>query len=269
MMMINGVQTDKLDALDRGLMYGDGVFRTMVMRNSSVFWWDIQYKKLQDDCAALGITCPGKECLESELAVLTAQTPECVIKIVVTRGVGLRGYTANLAQQPTRILSTSPLPGFPAEYIDKGVKVRVCDLRLSYQPRLAGIKHLNRLENVLARTEWTDAEIAEGLLLDARDNVISGTMSNISLLKEGVFITPDLSLCGIAGVARQRIMEIVAGWGWRIRIQPVSLSMLIEAEEVLLSNSVIGVWQITELQEKIWQPGNLTKKIRCVLHESH
>lgn len=268
-MMVNGVQTDKLDALDRGLMYGDGVFRTMVMRDSRVVWWDIQFQKLHDDCAALGIVCPAKECLESELAVLGALTPECVIKIVVTRGVGLRGYAANFVQHPTRILSTSPFTVFPSDYIDKGVKVRVCDLRLSYQPRLAGIKHLNRLENVLARTEWSDAEISEGLLLDARDNVISGTMSNISLLKEGELITPDLSLCGIAGVARQRIMEIVAGWGWRIRVQPVSLSMLMEAEEVLLSNSVIGVWQIIELQEKKWQPGNLTKKIRCVLHESH
>ena len=269
MMIINGIQTNMLDASDRGLMYGDGVFRTMVMRDSRVVWWENQFGKLQDDCAALGIACPSKDILENELTFLGAQMPDCVVKVIVTRGAGLRGYGASSVQESTRILSTSPFPSIPVENIEIGVKVRVCELRLSHQPKLAGIKHLNRLENVLARSEWRDADVAEGLLLDECGNVISGTMTNIALFKEGVLITPDLSLCGIAGVTRQRIMEIVAEWGWQINVQPVFLSTLIEADEVFLCNSVIGLWQITELQGKKWQPGNLTQKIRYALHESH
>jgi len=269
MILVNGVQTDCVAASDRGLMYGDGVFRTMVMCGGQPVSWDRHFLKLSADCAALRIPCIPKEIFDRELETLGASHPDCVIKIVVTRGEGTRGYSVTSALQPTRILSTSPMPTYPDAYREVGVKVRLCDLRLSYQPQLAGIKHLNRLENVLARIEWDNPDIPEGLLLDEHGIVISGTMSNLVLFKGETLVTPDLSRCGVAGVTRQRIMSMVAEWGFQVKVQPISLQVLMEADEVLMCNSVIGVWQIVEFQEKAWPAGNLVHRIRAALHDGN
>lgn len=267
MILINGMQGDSVLASDRGLMYGDGVFRTMLMQRGQPLWWDSHYIKLNADCAALKITCPSKEVLRQELQLVGTSEPECVVKIIVSRGRGERGYLADPAVQPTRVVSTSPLPRPPESYRQSGVKVRLCDLRLSCQPLLAGIKHLNRLENVLARMEWDDLGIAEGLLQDEREHVISGTMSNLILVKDGGLITPDLSLCGVDGVTRQRIMTWAAEQKVPVSVQSVSLPLLMDADEAMLCNSVIGVWQIAEFQDRTWATGNLTKKIRHALHD--
>ena len=269
MMLINGIPMDRVSESDRGLTYGDGVFRTLVMRDRLPIWWDRHFLKLSEDCARLGILCPPKNILGTELAMLGENNRDCIIKLLITRGQGARGYAIKPDVSPTRILGAFPLPVHPEAYREAGVRVRVCDLRLSHQPRLAGIKHLNRLENVLARMEWDDPGIAEGLLLDQQENVISGTMSNLILLMGKTLVTPDLSQCGVAGVTRQSIMALAAEWGWQIKVQAVSLSHLLEADEVLLCNSVIGVWQVAAIDETKWHAGSQIQKIRCALHGSN
>ncbi|MGH8771878.1 MAG: aminodeoxychorismate lyase, partial [Burkholderiales bacterium] len=179
---------------------------------------------------------------------------------------GARGYALNPESTPTRIVMTSSLPQYPPEWLKRGVKVRVCDVKLSVQPRLAGIKHLNRLENVLARAEWQRAEYAEGLMLDGDGNVIEGTMSNIfAWLNDALLITPDLTRCGVAGVQRDRVLEYARSQGIPVRIEAMKLDKLLAAEEVFLTNSVIGVWQVRELEDRRWNSSVFTSSVRSVL----
>ncbi len=267
MVLVNGSPTESIRVFDRGLTYGDGVFRTLPVRAGRPLCWQLHYDKLGADCAALGIESPPEQCLTEEVGRVIEASPDCVLKIIVTRGEGVRGYAVSPGAEPTRILTTGPLPQHPASWFDDGIKMHLCSTRLAIQPRLAGIKHLNRLENVLARREWTDPAIAEGLLLDMDGNVIEGTMSNLLILQGTTLLTPDLGRCGVAGVQRARIMALAGELGLTAKVENLSLAELHEADEVVLCNSVIGAWQVRELAGKMWRSGSLATRLRKLLDD--
>lgn len=268
MILIDGEERDTLPASDRGLAYGDGVFRTFPVRGGTAPGWRRHYRKLAADCAALRIACPAESLLAGELARLVRDQTDCVVKITVTRGAGARGYAVPAAPRPTRILASGPLPRYPAEHAVSGVRVHLCRTRLGHQPALAGIKHLNRLENVLARMEWRDPEIAEGLLSDQDGKVVEGTMTNLFALRDNMLFTPDLSRCGVAGVTRERIMELAPRLGLPLRVAAFPLAFLLEAEEVFLCNSVAGIWPVRQIADKVWDQGGLSGRIRRLLDET-
>jgi 4-amino-4-deoxychorismate lyase len=143
----------------------------------------------------------------------------------------------------------------------------LCRIRLSSQPHLAGVKHLNRLENVLARAEWSDPSIAEGLLLDEDGHAISGTMTNLFIVEGGSVLTPGLSRCGVAGVTRERVMEAAASHGMACREDHLTWQRVLDAQEVLLVNSVIGAWQVRECGNRRWEPGGFIGRVREWLDE--
>ncbi|MBI4195435.1 MAG: aminodeoxychorismate lyase [Betaproteobacteria bacterium] len=267
MILVNGSAGGKVDAVDRGLAYGDGVFRTLALRHGSPRCWPRHYRKLERDCRALALTCPTQEILRNEIALLARHEPDCAAKIIVTRGCGLRGYAPPGNVQTTRIVMSAPLPRYPAEFADAGVTARLCTLRLGLQPALAGIKHLNRLENVLARAEWSDPEIAEGLMLDAEGSVIGGTMTNLFVVERGILLTPDLSRCGVAGVTRERIMEAAARHGVVCTVDRLFPERIFAAEEVFLVNSLIGLWQVRSLEASSWPRGIWVERMRQWLDE--
>lgn len=267
MILTNGILSDHVHAFDRGLAYGDGVFRTLLVRNGHPTCWPRQYKKLNSDCSALGISCPSESVLVAEIGRLIAEAPNCVLKIIITRGKSQRGYAIPDRIEPSRILMTSPVPQFSESYLTNGVRLHLCTTRLAIQPLLAGIKHLNRLENVLARREWNNSDIAEGIMLDMEGNIIEGTMSNLFLLKGKTLHTPDLGRCGVAGVQRERIMEMAGQLGMTVRVANLPLARIYDADEVLLCNSIIGVWQAKELGEKKWPTGKLVQQLRNLLDD--
>ncbi|MDP2783057.1 MAG: aminodeoxychorismate lyase [Sulfurimicrobium sp.] len=264
MTLIDGIPADVVSANDRGLLYGDGVFRTLKRAEGVSLYWARQYRKLVADCAALHLSCPAAAVLEADLERLPR---DCVAKIIVTRGLAARGYAVLPDALPTRIVTSSPLPLYPRSHYTMGVKVHLCGLRLASQPRLAGIKHLNRLENVLARMEWDDPAIAEGLLLDAAGDVIEGTMSNVFCYRAGVLHTPDLSCCGVAGVQRERMLEFAAESGMAVRVGKLPLDRLMEAEEIMLCNSVIGVWPVREFNGRVWDKGGVAVRLRQLMED--
>lgn len=267
-MLVNGKQGNLISIRDRGLLYGDGVFRTLRISNGHALHWPLHYKKLQHDCNALGIACPDVELLSAELNDLLVQFPDGVLKLIITRGEGTRGYAPSMQSTPARIWDVSPLPDYPADWAIHGIKARLCQLRISQQPRLAGIKHLNRLENVLAAAEWDDAGIAEGLLQDAAGNVIAGTRSNLFMLRGGELLTPDLSRCGVAGVQRDRVLEWAALHNVSCRIGQFALDELLAADEIFLVNSVIGLWPVRELQDRTWSQYPLAMQIQKWLNHA-
>ena len=265
--LVNGKPDGCLTPLDRGLAYGDGVFRTMQVLQGRAVAWQRHYRKLSDDCNALGIVCPAEDILLSDIAHLCSDNTDCVIKIVVTRGESTRGYALPPLAQPTRIVSRSVYPFYPPQNAAQGVSLHLCRLRLSSQPLLAGIKHLNRLENVLARMEWNDPDFADGLLLDQSDNVIECTMSNLFMQHGKRLITPDLSQCGVAGVMRERIMEVATTIGYEVSATNFKLDALLAADEVIICNSLIGIWQVRQLGERRWPVGSTAEKLRPLLME--
>jgi 4-amino-4-deoxychorismate lyase len=243
-MIINGLPSDSIAANDRGLMYGDGVFRTLLIRQGTPLLWQHHYNKLQHDCAEIGIKCPPALLLESELGQLITGSIDGVAKITITRGTSNRGYAPATNPHITRILNLSPMPEYPDTYRVQGISMHVCKLRIGHQPRLAGIKHLNRLENVLAASEWSDANIAEGLMLDKNEHMIEGTRSNLFLVRNGNLYTPDLSKCGVAGVQRERVMEYAKQHRIVCKVTDLTLEDLQSADEIFVVNSVIGLWPV-------------------------
>ena len=261
-MLVNGKPCNLISIRDRGLLYGDGVFRTLRAIQGKAQHWLLHYQKLQHDCAALGIACPDGALLFAELNDLLAQRPDGVVKLIVTRGEGTRGYAPPIQAAPTHLWDVSPIPDYPADWAIHGIKALLCQLRLSQQPRLAGIKHLNRLENVLAAAEWNDADIAEGVLLDATANVIEGTRSNLFMVRGGTLLTPDLSHCGVAGVQRERVMEWAAMHSMPCQVRQFGLDELLAADEVFLVNSIIGLWPVRELQSRTWSQHPIAMRVR-------
>jgi 4-amino-4-deoxychorismate lyase len=265
--LVDGKQTRRLHPLDRGLQYGDGVFRTMRARPGRIDWWADQYAKLASDAQALGLACPPEDLLRTE-CLEVSQDVDCVIKLILTRGTGSRGFARPVDARPTRIVQAFALPDYPAAYSTEGIKVRWCSLKLGHQPRLAGIKHLNRLENVIARAEWSDPGIAEGLLMDETGWVVGGVMSNILVIRGKTLFTPDLSQCGIAGVARMRIMRACLRTGMTVCVTQMRPHDIYNADEVCLCNSLMGVWRIRMIEDISCGSNGWAGKLRTCLNEN-
>lgn len=250
--LVNGIEGAALDPLDRGLQYGDGVFRTLRVENGKPRWWEEQLAKLAADAVRLGIVNPEASLWQADLAHLAGRLSVGVIKLLLTRGSGARGYRPPDAATVTRILIHDPTPPVSDAWPVEGLNVRICGLRLSVQPYLAGIKHLNRLENVLARAEWNTPEIHEGLMLDTTGNIVSGVMSNLFLWRDGHLLTPRLEQCGVAGVARARLMRRARAADIDVKETNIGLDEVLESDEIMLSNSLIGLRRVARLGERHW-----------------
>lgn len=265
--LINGRRDACLTPLDRGLAYGDGVFRTFAVRRGIAHCWAQHYQRLSDDCNALGIVCPPASILLADIGNLCDAVEQVAVKIIVTRGEGARGYAVPTLAQPHWMVIKSSMPAYPEQHFSEGVRLQLCQLRLALQPRLAGIKHLNRLENVLARMEWVDTQIADGLLLDSEGRVIECTMSNLFIRQGELLVTPNLSRCGVAGVTRQRIIDFAPALGYAVEIADFDLAALLSADEVILCNSLYGAWQVRRLNATAWPAGMLAARLRSRLEQ--
>lgn len=263
--LINGQPLSGLPVQDRGLSYGDGVFRTFLVKRGVPHHWNLQYQKLAQDCQALNIACPNEQDLLNDIQTLFDDQLDAVAKIVVTRGESCRGYAIPDDIQANRIVIKSQLPAYPERNQTEGVNLHLCKLRLSIQPKLAGVKHLNRLENVLARMEWRDDNIADGLLLDTTGDVIECTMSNLFVRFGKDLITPKLDQCGVAGIARSRILENAGLFGLNAKIEALSLERLMQSDEVIICNSLFGAWQVVSLNGQQWGKQTLDVKFREML----
>jgi 4-amino-4-deoxychorismate lyase len=265
--VINGLAIDSISSLDRGLLYGDGVFETIVVKAGRPRFWLRHLARLIAGCERLGIPQPeGKRLLEESLAVTSGVT-RGVLKIIVTRGCAGRGYRPASDAIPTRIIQLHPWPDYPETCRESGVRVRLCRQRLGHNPALAGIKHLNRLEQVLARGEWDDPGILEGLLLDEDERLVEGTMSNLFLIRDRILMTPDLVRCGVAGILRTVVMELAARMPMQLQVRALGLDDLREADEVFLTNSLIGIWPVIAVEDRPYRRGALTCRLQELLKD--
>lgn len=270
-LLVNGEPLDCITSIDRGLLYGDGVFETVAVRNGSCHYWLRHLARLQAGCERLAIPAVGPDVLVAEAGRLVTGTVQGVLKIIVTRGSGGRGYRVPEAALPTRILQLHPWPDFAPSCAATGVVARLCRTRLGRNAALAGIKHLNRLEQVLARQEWEDPDIMEGLLMDTDGCLIEGTMSNLFVVRNGVLLTPDLRSCGVAGIMRSVILDLAGQQALKTRVCDLRPADLAQADEVFLSNSLIGIWPVSAIEDNRYQHGPLTRRLQALLagHADH
>lgn len=249
MFLLNGQSADSIDLLDRGLHYGDGLFETIAVINEQPLCLDKHLQRLLSGCTRLKFDFNDAEILKSEITSICKNADQAVLKITLTTGIGGRGYKRSSSElKPTRLLAIHPWPEYPDNYSTQGIQAYPCSNRLGHNPGLAGIKHLNRLEQVLARNEWDDANTMEGLMLDIDDNVIAGTMSNLFLVyPDKKLITSDLSLCGIEGIVRQYILDNCAEFDYTSDVKKLSLDDVYSASEMFFCNSVAGIMPVRQL----------------------
>lgn len=248
--------------LSRGLHYGDGIFRTLLKFEGHLIDWKLQYLKLSQDAEALGLDPPEAGLLQAEAAALGPAS--AVLKILLLRGGGGRGY-APRTRQADRLLLAYPLPDYPARHWQEGIAAFRCALRLGRQPALAGVKHLNRLEQVLASRDWPEAAV-EGILCDERGAPVCGTRSNLFWIRDGRLHTAALDACGVAGVMRDKVLAAATALGLPARVETRPWSNLLDADEAFVCNSLIGIWPLRSLEQRRWQaPGPLTARLSVLL----
>lgn len=270
MILVNGKAEDRIAITDRGLHYGDGLFETISYRNGIAEFLQQHIERLLLGCKKLRINFNELEQLKEEVVQICEELAgdDGVIKIIITRGSGGRGYLANPDMVATRIISSHPLPVYPADYVNKGIAVRFCQYILSANSQLAGIKHLNRLDQVLARNEWSDPTISEGLMSNADGNIVEGTMSNLFIVLDNKLITPLLTFAGIAGIIRARLIAIAQDYGLEFEERNVSRSDIHNAQELFVCNSVIGIWPVRSIETRSYPVGPITQLLQSLLSKS-
>lgn len=257
-MLVNGIATAAVSALDRGFTYGDGLFESIRFVGVQAPLWSRHMQRLGAGCTRLGLPAPDPATLWREALAVSGGRPQSVVRITWTRGVGARGYAPSAAAPPTRVVAAFAPPRMVAATYVEGVRMRVCSLRLAEQPALAGMKHLNRLEQVLARAEWDDPDIAEGVLCAADGRVISATMANLFAVVDGQLLTPALDRCGIAGVGRAEVLAACP----EARVATLPLDALHAASEVFLSSSVRGIVPVRCIGPWQYVPGAVTRRLQ-------
>ena len=271
MILINGESKEHIEISDRGFQYGDGLFETIEVRDGQAVFLDAHLERLNSGCQRLYIPFPDVDLLRLEADRLcrqwvhTAHSGRAVLKIIITRGSGGRGYRQPDDIKPTRLLSLHPYPDYPATYLEQGVVARFCITRLGLNSVLAGIKHLNRLEQVMARAEWTDPGIQEGLMLDADGYVIEGTMTNLFYVKDNSLCTAVLARSGVAGIMRGIIIKLAAEQGLSVIEHAFTKEELLAADEIFVCNSIIGIWPVRQIETAQFSVGPITKNIQLQL----
>ena len=242
---VNGSEQCNVDVRDRGLQYGDGIFETIAYKNGQLQLWDEHMQRMQDSAERLSLAVTDEYYWLDDIKKLNL-SDDAVIKLTLTRGVSGRGYTYANNDVTSRITAVYNWPDY-AESNSQGVTACLCETPISVNSALAGIKHLNRLDNVLARNEWSDAHITEGFMLDHNQHVIEGTMSNVFCVLDDELYTPSLQSSGVAGVMRQHIMKLAEKINIPVNVLDISEQNFLHMDSVFITNSLIGIWPVTKI----------------------
>jgi len=262
--LVDGEISTYVAASNRGLNYGDGLFETLAVHNGQPRRWQAHMDRLGAGCECLGIEMPPQAILLREVQTVSAGLADTVVKIVLCRGGIARGYLPPQDVACVRIVSAHEFPQNIEENAARGVKARICDFRLAIQPALSGIKHLNRLEQVLASSEPFTDDVTEGILLDREDQVISAISANIFMVIGDRLLTPRLDRCGVRGVLRSQMLAACSGRCEQRRIQ---VDLLQEADEVFICNSVRGIVPVTAIDGQDYTIGPVTRELQSWLRD--
>ena len=262
MILVNGQAAQTVAVAERALQFGDGVFETIAVKKARPLCLPEHLRRLRRGCESLRIAPPDEAVLEAEVDAALAPRRDAIVKIIVSRGESRYGYAVPAAARPTRIVAAYP---WPAAGFAVTLRVCLCETRLARNPRLAGIKHLNRLEQVLARREVDARQRDEGIVLDTAGNVIEGAGGNLFLLLGGELVTPDLEQCGIAGVVREKILDMGGTSLPPVIVRKTRRAELEQAEEMFFTNSIRGIQSVADYGGRRLPSSALAARIRSEL----
>ncbi|MEM7468966.1 MAG: aminodeoxychorismate lyase [Pseudomonadota bacterium] len=245
MILLNGRDCRESLAGDRALAYGDGVFETLAVVDGSPLCLEKHLERMRRGCEALMIESGGVSEFENDLKALAFDDLN-VLKLAITRGAGGRGYRPSQSSLPNRLTSTHPWPYRSLPLPDRAW---ICEHRISRNQALAGIKHCNRLDQIMASSEWPGDDYLEGIMLDDQDRIIEGTRSNLFLKAGNEVVTPDLCESGVAGIVRELIIDQLKDWQIPCVVGDISAADLHAAEEFFICNSILGVRSISMIGE--------------------
>jgi 4-amino-4-deoxychorismate lyase len=257
--LVEGEISEQVPAMDRGLHYGDGLFETMAVFQGTPRFWQAHMDRLTVGCERLGLPMTPQSILLREVQTVSAGRRRCVVKVIITRGTSGRGYGVDRDIRTNRVVCAWAWPEDPGQLVETGIRMRMCDLRLGIQPVLAGLKHLNRLEQVMARAEWSDPLIHEGVLCDAEDYVVTAISSNMFIVSGNRLLTPRMDRCGVRGVMRSAILGAFRD---RCEQRRITLDMLPEADEIFVCNAVRGVFPVTRIDHWEYEIGPVTREVQ-------
>lgn len=267
MYLINGHLADSIPVQDRGLNYGDGLFSTIHIENGEPQLWSFHVARLLDSCLRLQIPQPDVDLLYQQLKQLIDQDglERACGKIILTRGVGGRGYSIQGCETPTSIISLHPYPQMYLQWQDEGIAIGVAEQRLGLSSLLAGMKTLNRLEQVLLKVELEERSLPEAVVLDETGFVREGVTANIFWRSGDDIFTPDLKLSGVCGVMRAFICSVYEQEGNPVRITNSTLDMVKQADEVWLTNALMGCVPVTGIEDVRYKDHREAKRIQALL----
>jgi 4-amino-4-deoxychorismate lyase len=255
-----------LSPLDRGLHFGDGVFETIACRRGRPRFLSLHLDRLMGSCQRLRISVADASTIRQEIEQAAAGAVASLIKLIVTRGVATgRGYGWSGQESATRVLLRYAWPQEDTTAPREGVRVGISAMRLGENAALAGMKHLNRLEQLLARSEVSSAQAADLLLFGSSGRLVSGTMSNVFIVRNGVLATPRLDVFGVAGVMRRVVLREASKAGFTAQECDLYESDLHAADEVFLTNARIGIWPVRAIEDRSLGVGALTRRIQDLI----
>ncbi len=260
--LINSQLTSNISIEDRAFQYGDGVFETIAVNNKMLQFWPEHYQRLIAGCNKLGITPPAEQTLLKDIKQLVTENNLFVLKIIVSRGCGGRGYLANSSLTPSIVITLNDWPGHIQQKKEAGIHTRICQHRLLINPALAGIKHLNRLDQVIARNEWHNNDFDEGIMLDLNDNLLEGTASNLFVKINNRWQTADDHDCAVTGVIRGFVLEQLVNKKITCIEEKINKSELSLVQEMFVCNSVWGIIPVTRCDEFEFSIGNDTRELQ-------
>jgi 4-amino-4-deoxychorismate lyase len=264
--LVNGRPDQQVSPFDRAVHFGDGLFETIACRRGRPRFLSLHLERLQLGCGRLGVDAGDLEDIRTEVRALAREVDAAIVKVVLTRGAALaRGYGVTGREKATRITFRYAWPQETRTESQVGVRARTATLRLGENPALAGLKHCNRLEQVLARREWTDPGIAEALVFSSSGKLVSGTMSNVFIVEGSTLRTPRVDVCGVAGVMRRVVLREAARDGISVHEDVLGAEQLQKADEVFLTNARIGIWPLCALDSRVLQPGPVTRRLQQIL----
>ncbi len=268
--LVNGDAAGGLSPTDRGLHFGDGVFETIACLHGRPRFFSLHLERLAHGCRTLGFSPPAAQSLREEIERLAGGVERAIVKLIVTRGPAtVRGYAVSGREQATRVAIRYPWPVEDPALQQQGVSVRVAAMRRGENPALAGLKHCNRLEEILARSEPGAAAAGEALMLSRSGKLVSGTMTNVFLIdgpaQSPRLRTPAIDLCGVAGVMRRVVLREATRAGIAASECALWPADLAAAAEVFLTNARVGIWPVGRLADRTLIPGPVTRRLQSLL----
>lgn len=272
-MIINGQQQQQINIADRAFQYGDGCFTTMAFRNERLEFFDAHINRLKLACKTLYIDFVKWSELESCILGSLKTHADCVVKVIITRGIGGRGYSPEGAISPSFIITHHTIPAHYVTWQTNGIKLTISPIELACQPLLAGIKHLNRLEQVLVKQALVNTGYDDAVVCDTQQIIIESSVGNLFWYKNNVWYTSDLSGSGVNGVMRQCVLAVMQQKGKECLVVKHNASVLFSAQEMFVCNSLMMLVPVVSLfdpnkQHYTKYSLHQTKKIQDYVHQA-